>query len=89
MDDESSLLVSCSMAHPSSKQTVYPTDSLWADPDIRHAAQLMRRLFEDTGLQQLLIRAGKARIEAFDDMARGIVRDQISRLLTTTMELPS
>lgn len=86
MDDDSSLLVDYTMIHPSSAQPVYSTESLWADPDIKHAAQQMRRLFEDSDLHQCMSRAGKARIEAFDEMARHLVRDHIARITTITME---
>ena len=79
MDDDSALLVSYTLSNPSDSQSVYPTDSEWAEPDITHAARQMRRLYEDSDLHQRMSRAGKARIEAFDEMARSTLRAEIAR----------
>lgn len=81
MDDESSLLVDFTKSCPPSTQFHYPTDSSWAEPDVKHAAEYMFQIASDNKLQQRLSQSGKARIEKFDEMARTLAKHHISRVL--------
>jgi glycosyltransferase involved in cell wall biosynthesis len=47
MTPENSLLVDYSLVPIGAGADPYPADAQWADPDIRHAASLMRGLFDD------------------------------------------
>lgn len=55
MDDRNSMLVPCSMT-PIGKDPVYAryADTLWAEPDINHAAHCLRSLFSDKDLYDRL-----------------------------------
>ncbi len=47
MNDENSYLVDYAIGRVGPECEIYPPDGEWADPSIEHAAELMRRVFDD------------------------------------------
>jgi glycosyltransferase involved in cell wall biosynthesis len=47
MDDENSYLVDCTLIPVPADAYLYPEGARWADPDIDHAAKLMRMVYRD------------------------------------------
>jgi glycosyltransferase involved in cell wall biosynthesis len=50
MNDDNSLLVDYEITRVGPGVEIYPPDGLWAQPDVQHAARLMRTVYEDPGL---------------------------------------
>jgi glycosyltransferase involved in cell wall biosynthesis/SAM-dependent methyltransferase len=48
MTEENSYLVAHTMAHVGNGASPYSPEAIWAEPDLDHAATLMRRVFENT-----------------------------------------
>ena len=53
----------------------YPAHGVWAEPDVDHAAELMRRVYEDREEARVLARRGR------DDVARQLSREAVGREL--------
>ncbi len=64
MNADNSFLVDYELTQVGPDVAIYPADGHWAEPDIEHAAQLMRRIYEDP--------EGAARVgqRAREDVAR-------------------
>jgi len=64
MDDGNSLLVDCEFVTLDRDIPPYEAGMRWAEPDIAHAARLMRRLFDDPDAARALGLRAKADLEA-------------------------
>ena len=64
MDDGNSLLVDCELVTLDRDIPPYEAGMRWAEPDIAHAARLMRRLFDDPDAARALGLRAKADLEA-------------------------
>lgn len=62
MDDENSYLVDCELTHVGPDVEIYPAEGRWAEPDVDHAAALMRRVYEDQASAQLVGERARADI---------------------------
>lgn len=62
MDDDVAAMVDHDLVPVTNGQGIYPETANWADPDIAHAVEQMRRLAADPGLRVRLGRAGHRRI---------------------------
>ena len=60
MTDENSLLVGHGMAPVADGGGIYPTGARWAEPDLDHAAELLRSLVADDDLRARLGAAGRS-----------------------------
>ena len=47
MTEENSYLVRCSVTTVGAETEIYPADGHWAEPDLEHAAEQMRRVYDD------------------------------------------
>ena len=47
MDDQNSLLVDYKLVHTGPSVPPYDSTALWAEPSVQHAAELMRRLYDN------------------------------------------
>jgi glycosyltransferase involved in cell wall biosynthesis len=72
MDDDSAVLVPCSLIEVGHDAAPYPPDACWADPDLDVAAAAMHELFEDPDGARELGDRGRERIEAVADEGRAI-----------------
>jgi glycosyltransferase involved in cell wall biosynthesis len=63
MDDQSSRLVSCRTITTDRAYGPYPRGTEWADPDVEHAAELLRTLAHDRELRYTMGLAARHRIE--------------------------
>lgn len=82
MDDENSLLVRHSLTELSDDVGPYPAGSVWAEPDLDHAAELMRGLVDDPDQARTRADRGQTTIRqnhAIDRTAE-FLREQIPRL---------
>ncbi len=59
MTDENSYLVDCGEVAVGPGAHPYPPDARWAEPDLEHAARLMRRVFDDPA--EARVRGARAR----------------------------
>jgi glycosyltransferase involved in cell wall biosynthesis len=92
MDDSTAYLVGHSLTTVGKGVDIYPEDGIWADPDLDHAAELMRRVADrpDEGAQ----RGERARqdvLRRFSPQATGaLARARLEQLLArgTTRALP-
>jgi len=57
----------------------YARGQIWADPDVDHAAEQMRRIYSDTELQARLGRAARIRIE--ERFSPALIGDRYRRRL--------
>jgi glycosyltransferase involved in cell wall biosynthesis len=64
MDDGCAALVHHTMVPVSHGDGAYPESASWADPDLDHAAVLMRRMVDDEGWRRELIAAARQRMES-------------------------
>lgn len=64
MDDDNSLLVGYSLTGVHDGGGIYPTGARWAEPDVDHAAECLRRLVGDPGLAADLAVRARATMEA-------------------------
>lgn len=64
MDDDNSLLVGWSPTEVEDGGGVYPSGSRWAEPDLDHAAECLRRLLDDDRLRAELATRGRSTMEA-------------------------
>jgi len=82
MTDENSFLVDYTLAQVGKDGENYPPDGHWADPDLDHAAELMRRVYEDPdGARARAASGGPALLERLSlDRVGGIARARLERL---------
>lgn len=64
MDENNSLLVPCELVKLGKPIPPYDANLLWAEPSLAHAAQLMRRVFENQAWAREVGARGKASAEA-------------------------
>jgi len=64
MDVDCSLLIDADLVHVEGGEGVYPSEAVWADPDLDMAADAMRRLATDPHLGAALAFAGLTKMEA-------------------------
>ena len=74
MDDDNSMLVDHSMIDVEAGGGIYPDGARWADPDLDHAAALMRRLAEDHALRHRIGLAATRTMESQPTDADAAVR---------------
>lgn len=79
MDDDNSLLVGHSMTPIVDGGGIYPTGARWAEPDLDHATEQLRRLVADDELRVRLTTAARATMEAQPDDAQ--IASDVSRRL--------
>ena len=60
MDETNALLVRCDLVPINDPQAKYAAGDLWADADVAHASELMRRVAEDEALRLRIGAAGQA-----------------------------
>lgn len=63
MDDDCAALVDCTLVSVVGGGEAYPEASVWAEPDLDHAAAIMARLVHDDDWRRSLVVAGRARME--------------------------
>jgi glycosyltransferase involved in cell wall biosynthesis/SAM-dependent methyltransferase len=82
MTAENSFLVDYALARVGKDGENYPPDGHWADPDLDHAAELMRRVYEDQeGARAKAQAGGPALLERLSlDRVGGIARARLERL---------
>ena len=76
MDATNSLLIDYQLTPVGVGADPYPSDAVWADPDIEQAARSMRRVFEDSVLARSLGRRAAASIRetnSLESASRAIV----------------
>lgn len=64
MDDDNSLLVGWSPTEVGDGGGIYPSGARWAEPDLDHAAECLRRLVGDDRLRSELAANGRATMES-------------------------
>jgi len=82
MTEENSFLVDYTLARVGKDGENYPPDGHWADPDLDHAAEQMRRVYEDPdGARAKAAAGGPALLERLSlDRIGGIARARLERL---------
>jgi len=82
MTEENSFLVDYTLARVGKDGENYPPDGHWADPDLDHAAELMRRVFDDRDAAGARARAGRPALLERMSLERvgGIARSRLERL---------
>jgi glycosyltransferase involved in cell wall biosynthesis len=83
MDDENSLLVGFSLTEVRDGGGIYPTGARWAEPDLDHAAECLRRLVTDAELSASL--ASRARSTMRSQPADPEVASAIAKRLGLTV----
>jgi glycosyltransferase involved in cell wall biosynthesis len=80
MDEHNSYLVDCAIARVGPENDIYPSDGEWAQPSVEHAAELMRRVYED--------REGAARVgaRARDDILRRLSPEATGAAMRARLE---
>jgi glycosyltransferase involved in cell wall biosynthesis len=63
MDDSTALLVDTAMVPIGPGHDPYPADAVWAEPDLDHAAALMRRVYQHSRDAQAMARRGQAQVQ--------------------------
>jgi glycosyltransferase involved in cell wall biosynthesis len=81
-DDETAYLVRSRPAAVGDGVPIYPPEAEWAEPDLDHAAELMRRVLADPGEARERGEAGRARVRArhAPDVVGAAVGDELERL---------
>jgi hypothetical protein len=79
MTSENSLLADCELVPAGSGHDPYPADGVWAEPDLDHAAALMRRVFDERDLGRTLGVTAAADIRRL--YAPDVVGDVVNRRL--------
>ncbi len=59
MNDDNSALVDAALVPVSDRQGYYPTEAVWADPNIDQAAEAIRRMVDDSEYRSSLAAAGR------------------------------
>ncbi len=59
MSDDNSVLIDAGLIPVTDRQGYYPTDAVWADPDIDQAAEAMQRIVDDRDHRDHLVAAGR------------------------------
>jgi glycosyltransferase involved in cell wall biosynthesis/SAM-dependent methyltransferase len=82
MTEDNSFLVHYKLSEVGSEGENYPPDGHWADPDLDHAAELMRSVFEDPERARLRAEAGRDEVLERLSLERvgGIGRARLERL---------
>jgi glycosyltransferase involved in cell wall biosynthesis/SAM-dependent methyltransferase len=82
MTEANSFLVDYTLARVGKDGENYPPDAHWADPDLDHAAELMRRVFDDPDAAGARARSGgPALLERLSlDRIGGIAKARVERL---------
>ena len=81
MNDDNSLLVDAVMVPVTGGEGVYPSEAMWAAPDLDVAAAAMRRMVEDPALVARLSAAGRTTMEQQPSLA------DTGRLVARLLEL--
>jgi glycosyltransferase involved in cell wall biosynthesis len=81
MDEENSLPVRFRMAEITKDAGPYKKGQVWADPDLNHAAELMRRIVSDEDLAKLI------RVRAESRIKTDFSPERIGRLMLGRLEL--
>jgi glycosyltransferase involved in cell wall biosynthesis len=84
MKVSNSLPVGYSLQPLAMEQGPYAVGTLWAEPDLDHAARLMRRLWEEPELARTL--GERARLDIQRDFSAGIVGDRMRERLRLIVE---
>jgi glycosyltransferase involved in cell wall biosynthesis/SAM-dependent methyltransferase len=82
MTEENSFLVDYTLARVGKDGENYPPDGHWADPDLDHAAELMRQVYRDQEGARARARAGGPKLleQLSLDRVGGIARARLERL---------
>lgn len=85
MDDENSLLVGYSMTGVEDGGGIYPPGARWAEPDLDHAAECLRRLVADPELAATLGSRGRATMasQATDTEVAAAIATRLDRTVET------
>ena len=88
MDGRCAFLVDHSLVPVGQGVDIYPADGTWAEPDLDHAAALMRRVVEDPEAAAAVAARGRARVlsQLSPEACGGRIRARLERLLD---ELPA
>jgi len=81
MDEENSLLVRFRMTEITKDAGPYKKGQVWADPDLNHAAELMRRIVSDEEIAKLI------RVRAESKIKTDFSPERIGRLMLGRLEL--
>ena len=77
---DDSLLGDCTMAPVGAGLAPYDSASLWANPSLKHAALLMRKLYDDRAYGRAL--GERARLRAWDQLSVGAAGQRFLARLT-------
>lgn len=83
MNERNSLLVDYALTRVGPDARIYPADGIWAEPDLDHAAALMRRVYDDPEAAARLGEQARADIaRTLSEQATGQrMRDRLRQLL--------
>ena len=88
MTDDNSFLVDYSLTRVGEEGENYPADGVWAEPDPDHAAEQMRRVWEDRAEAERRAARGRELIEAFSPERVGrIARARLERMAASATPL--
>jgi glycosyltransferase involved in cell wall biosynthesis len=91
MTDENSYLVDYAIRRVGPECEIYPADGEWADPDLDHAAELMRRVHEQPG--EATGKAARAAADVARDLSPevtgGRMRRRLEELLAASEAQPA
>ncbi|HSG40934.1 MAG TPA: glycosyltransferase, partial [Thermoanaerobaculia bacterium] len=84
LDDETGFVVRHRLAALANPQGPYPVGAIWAEPDVEHAAELMRSLAEDPESARPRVEAARRRVrELYSPEAAGRrLRCELARVRT-------
>jgi glycosyltransferase involved in cell wall biosynthesis len=88
MTEENSFLVDYSLTRVGDDGENYPADGVWAEPNLDHAAELMRRVWEDRAESERRAARGHELVEAFSPERVGrIARARLERMAASAAPL--
>ncbi len=89
MTDQNSYLVDWSPTHVGPGDQIYPADGSWAEPDLDHAAEMMRRVWERPDEAATRVQRARADIDRLyaPNVTGAIARSRLERL--HEMDLPA
>lgn len=87
MNERNSFLVNYELARVGPDAKIYPADGTWAEPDVDHAAALLRRVYQNPGEAARIARQGR------DDVAQSLSEkttgERMRRRIQQLTEAPS